>query len=136
MQNKFDFIRYFRAWCFISVNLKMGIKQLERLKIISDLTAGFQQALLLEGALYILNSELMLTRSHAYPQLITLVDTLAQLAQQLCMNNSEFNIINIKPKQYCQSPTVLLQIDTAEIIDDKVIYRMLMNGVIDLRSKF
>lgn len=66
-ENTFDLIRYFRGLCYISVNLKMGVKQLERLKVINDLNAGFMQSMYLEGLVYILHSELMLTRSHAYP---------------------------------------------------------------------
>ena len=47
VENKFDFIRYFRALCFMSIYLKMGIKQLERLKIINDINAGFIQGVYL-----------------------------------------------------------------------------------------
>lgn len=93
VENRFDFIRYFRALCFMSVNLKMGVKQLQRLKIISELSAGLSQSLYLEGAIYILVSDLMLTRAHAHPELLILIETLSQLAEQLCLSHQSLKVL-------------------------------------------
>lgn len=62
------------------------------MKIINDLNAGFIQSVYLEGAILVLNSDLMLTRAHAHPELISILDTLSQLSEQLCMSHQTLNV--------------------------------------------
>lgn len=143
-ESKFDLIRYFRALCYITVNLNIGVKQLDRLKVVTDLGAGFLQLLYVEGAVLVLNSELMLTRAHAYPELVVVVDVLAQVVEELCQRNQSLVVPensnlghsnNNNSRSYLSKATVLLQIDTAETIDDSVIFKAIANGIIDLRHR-
>ena len=122
--------------CFMSMYLKMGIKQLERFRIIHEMQAGFMLGVYLEGGLMLLTSDIMITRAHANQELVAVLEAVCQVAEGLCVNNQALSVKEAKQKQYLGQATVLLNIDVEETVEEGTVFKMVVTAVMELRGKF
>jgi len=66
--NKFDWLRFYRAMVYLSVYLRIGMRYLHYLEMVSQLERDFLLTVYLEGILFVVCS----------PQLCDLFDTVPQ----------------------------------------------------------
>lgn len=55
-ENRFDWLRFYRAMVYLSVYVRIGIRYLHHLEVVSQLDRGFFQSVYLEGILFVVCS--------------------------------------------------------------------------------